>query len=102
MTADEAEQREGAEEPQLLGDGGEDEVGLDERDRRRAAEGDEALPQALAEDAATAERVQRAHLLEAGAERVGERVEPDVEPRLHVGEQLVRHEGATDEQERGR
>ncbi len=62
---------------------------MDERDRQAAAERDQPLPEALAEHAATSQRVQGPDRLEARAEGIGERVEPDVDPSLDVPEQLV-------------
>ena len=76
------EQGERSEQAELLGDRGEDEVGVDERDGETAAERDQALPEPLTEDAAAAERIEGADRLEAGTQRIGERVEPDVDAVL--------------------
>ena len=78
----------GAEQAHLLADGGEDEVVLRLGHLARAAEAEPG-----AGHAAVGEPVQRLHDLVAGVERVGPRVEPDVDARLDVVEQAPRHVG---------
>ena len=56
-------------------------------------------PRPVAEQPAAGERVQRLDDLVAGAERVGERVEPDVDARADVVEQVGHERAAGDEQD---
>ena len=88
-----------AEHAHLLGQRGEHEVGVDGRDRGHRADLRQPGAEAGAEDAAATVGVQRADHLVAGALRVGERVEPDVDPVLDVREGEVQHRAAGQEQE---
>ena len=91
-----------ADQPQLLADRGERVVGVDGRDRQAPADRRQAGAQAHPQDPAAPEGVQRLDHLEAGALRVGPRVEPVVDAGLDVAEQVVQDEGAGDEQQRAR
>ena len=76
-----AEDREHADQPELLAEGREREVGVDRGDRQPAADHRQAVAQPRPDQAAARERVERLDDLVARAERVGERVEPDVDAR---------------------
>ena len=80
---------------QLLAQRGEREVGVDCRNRPagRRPRG-QPVAQPRPQDAPARERVERPDDLVAGAPRIGERVEPDVDPRLDVPEQLVHQPNA--------
>ena len=83
----EAEDRDDADDAELLAERREREVRVDLGDRRPAADLGQARPEPDAEQPAARERVERLDDLVAGAERVGERVEPDVDPGPDVVEQ---------------
>ena len=83
----------GAEQPELLADGGEDEVGRHRGDALRVP-----WRQAGAGQAAGGEGEHGLDDLVAGAVGDRPRVEPDVDPVLHVGERLPREGGAGAEQ----
>src|SRR2546428_329206 len=89
------EERECAREPGLLGERGEDEVAPDDRDAIGHA-----VAESGAEESSVAEREEALDHLVAGAEAqlVGERSQPDVDPCLHVIEELVRDQPAEHEQ----
>ena len=103
---DHEEQAEDGQDPddaQLLAERREREVGVDLRDRQPPADLGQARPEPDAEQPAAGEGVERLDDLVAGAERVGERVEPDVDARPGRG----RTAGPSarlpsDEQDRGR
>ena len=85
--------RGGAEQAELLTDGGEDEVGGGRGDLLRRAQRD-----AGAGDAAAAEREQPLHELEALVGGVRPRVDPDAHALLHVGERRPGEQRAGGEQ----
>ena len=91
--------RERTQETQLLAQGREGEVGVDQRDGRHAADGRQTGAEAGAQDAATTERVQRPDDLVARAQRVRPGVEPDVDPRPDVTQLAVEQGRAKDEQD---
>ena len=66
--------------PELLAEGGQREVRVDLRDRDPPADRREAGAKAHAHQAAAGERVEALDHLVARPERIGERVEPDVDP----------------------
>ena len=80
-----AEDREDADEPELLAERGEREVRVDLRDRQPAADLRQPGPEPDAEQPAAGERVERLDDLVARAQRIGERVEPDVDARRGRG-----------------
>ena len=82
-----------AEKARLLGDGREDEVGLDDGDERRHA-----LSDARAREAAVGDGVERLDDLVAAPGRVLPGVEPDVNARLDVAEEVVAEHEAYGEQ----
>ncbi len=79
------DERGAAQKPDLLADRREDEVGLDRGDATGESPSD-----AHSRHATGSEREERLHELVAAAGGVGERVEPDVDARLHVSEREVR------------
>ncbi len=83
----------GADQAELLADGGEDEVALGVRDLVGAA-----AAEAAPGDAAVADAVQRLHDLPALAVLVAPRIEPDVDAGLHVAEHPPRGVGRDAEQ----
>ncbi len=93
MSSERGDDERGAEQPELLGDDREDEVGLGEGDAHIATQ-----PQPGADHAAVGHGEGGLHDLIALARRVGPGVEPDVDPVLHVGELLEAEPGAEREQ----
>ena len=85
-----------AKEAHLFSDGREDEVALDDGN-----ELGKALADAGAHEAAVRERVQRLHDLQALAGRVLERVEPDLDARLDVAEEVVAEHAAHGQKQDG-
>ena len=88
--------------PELLAERGQREVRVDLGDRRPAADRRQPAAEPDPEQPAARERVQRLDDLVAGAERVRERVEPDVDPGPDVVEQLAISALPSDEQDRAR
>ena len=87
----EEDDADGSYQPQLLPDGGEDEVGLQSRDDRVARLQDQVpLAQTAPQDAPGGQCKERLHDLIAAAGRVLPGIEPDVHPGLHVGEDVVK------------
>ena len=95
-----AQHRQRAEHAHLLGQRREHEVGVDRRDRGHAAHLRQAGAEPGSQDAAATVCVHGADDLVAGALRVGERVDPDVDAVLDVREERVQHHAAGDEQPR--
>ena len=85
----EPEDGEQADEPQLLTQRREREVGVEAGIGGRPPTVGSPAPRPVAQQPAPRERVQRPDDLVAGAQRVRERVEPDVDARPDVVEQLV-------------
>ena len=92
-----AEDRQDPDEAQLLAEGREREVGVERRDRRPPGDRRQPVPEPRPDEAAARERVQRLDDLEAGALRVDERVDPDVDPRPDVIEHEVQEPRADHE-----
>ena len=95
----EPEDRQHPDQPQLLAQRGEREVGVDRGNRHLPADHRQAAAEPRADQAAARERVQRLDHLVARAERVLEGIEPDVDPRPDVPEQLVHQRAAQHEQD---
>src|SRR5262245_7712290 len=88
-----------ADEPELLGERGVDEVRVELRDQRVAARRRvHALPEALAVEASVPDRVQRLDDLVPGRMAVLPRVDPDRDPFLHPRHEVVEEGRAADEQ----
>ena len=87
---------------ELLAEGRQREVRVDLRDRRPAGDLGQPAAEPDPEQAAAGERMQRLDDLVAGAERVGERIEPDVDPGPDVVEEHGHQRAAEQEQDRAR
>ena len=85
-------------ESELLAEGRQREVRVDLRDRDVAVDERQAVPETHPEQPAAGEGVQALDHLEAGAQRIGERIEPDVEP-LPDGVEQVRHQDAPEHEQ---
>ena len=83
-----------ADEPELLAERREREVRVDLRDRQASADLGQAGPRPTPEEAAAGERVERLDDLVAGAQRVGEGIQPDVDPVADVVEQAGHEQAA--------
>ena len=95
----EPQDRQQADEPQLLAQGGERIVGVDGRDRQAPADRRKPGAQPHAQDAAPPQGVERLDRLEPGAGRIGPRVQPVVHALLDVAEHVVQDERAGEEQD---
>src|SRR5436305_670695 len=93
------EDRDHADDAELLAERREREVGMDFGDRRVAGDLGESVPEADAEQPAARERVKPLNDLIAGTERVREGIEPDVEARPDIGEHLGHQDASDDEQD---
>ena len=82
-----------ADQPELLADRGDDEVG-----RRRGHRAGLTVAQTGAEDPAGGEAEQRLHHLVAGAVGIGERVQPGLHADLDVAEKVIRRNASRGEQ----
>ena len=87
-----------ADQAQLLAERREREVRVDLGDRQPAADHRQALAETRPEQAAAGERVERLDDLVAGAQRVRERIQPDVDPVADVLEQVGHERAAGQEQ----
>ena len=98
-TRNRAEDGHDPDQPELLAEGRQREVGVDLRDGQPAADQRQAVAQAHADEPAAGERVERLEDLVAAVERVGPRVDPGGDAVADVGEHAGHQRAAEQEQD---